>query len=60
MTTRKAAPSLLYSNGPSINWVRSVRSFIDEGMAALCMRQWQRVPITVAKPLDLPASRRRI
>jgi hypothetical protein len=60
MTTRKAAPSLLYSNGPSIDWARAMRSFIDEGMAALCMHQWQPAPITVAKPLDLPARRRRV
>jgi hypothetical protein len=55
MTIRKAAASLLCSTRPSINWERALRSFIDEGMAALRIRQWQRVPIVVAKPLDLTA-----
>jgi hypothetical protein len=58
MTTRKAPPSLLYPNGPSIGWARALRTFIDEGMAALCVRQWQRAPITVARPLEITARRR--
>jgi hypothetical protein len=55
MTTRKAAASLLYSTGPSINWARALRSFIDEGMAALCVRQRQRAPIVIAQLPDLTA-----
>jgi hypothetical protein len=37
MTTRKAPASLQYSTGPSINWARALRSFIEQGMAALCV-----------------------
>ena len=59
MTTRQAAPSFRYSNGPSIDWAWAMRSFIDECMATLCICQWQRAPITCAKPIDLTASRRR-
>jgi len=47
MAIRKVTPLLLYSNGPSVGWARALSSLIDEGMAALCMRQWQRAPITV-------------
>jgi hypothetical protein len=56
MTTRKAAASHLYSTGPSINWARALRSFIEQGMAALCVRQWQRAPIPIANPLGRTAS----
>jgi len=59
MTNRKAIPSLLYSTASSIGWVRTLSSFIDEGMAALCMRQWQRAPLTVAQPVMVPSPRRR-
>ncbi len=45
MTNRKATLSLLYTNSSSASWVRTLSEFIDEGMAALCMRQWQRVPV---------------
>jgi len=50
MTTLKAALSRLYWNGPSTEWAHALRSFVDEGLAALCIRHWQRVPITVATP----------
>jgi hypothetical protein len=43
MTNRKPLPTLLYTNSRSIGWVRRLSLFIDEGVAALCMRQWQRV-----------------
>jgi hypothetical protein len=59
MTHRKATPSLLYSNASSIGWVRTLGSFIDDGMAALCMRQWQRAPLAGARPLVAPSPRRR-
>ncbi len=59
MTNRKATPSLLYPNASTIGWVRTLSAFIDEGMAALCMRQWQRAPATVAQPTTVPLSRRR-
>ena len=59
MTQRKAAPSLLYSNASSIGWVRTLSSFIDEGVAALCMRQWQSAPVRVAPPIAVPMPRRR-
>jgi hypothetical protein len=59
MSTRKATPSLLYTNSRSSSWVRTLASFIDEGMAALCMRQWQRAPIPVMqKPNPLARTRR--
>jgi hypothetical protein len=50
MTTRRTAPLRLYWNGLSPEWARTLRSFVDEAMAALCMRQWQRAPIPVATP----------
>jgi len=59
MTNRKATPLLLYSNASSIGWVRTLRSFIDEGLAAVCMQQWQRAPLTCARPLAAVAPRRR-
>lgn len=59
MTNRKAAPSLLYSNASTIGWVRTLRAFIDEGMAAFCVRQWQRAPATVAQPIIAAIPRRR-
>ncbi len=59
MTQRKATPSLLYSNASSIGWVRTLSAFIDEGMAALCMQQWQRAPATVAQPMMVALPRRR-
>jgi hypothetical protein len=59
MTQRKPAPSLLYSSVPSTGWVRTLSSFIDEGVAALCMRQWQSVPVRIAQPLVVPVARRR-
>ncbi len=52
MTTRKATLALVYTNSGSTGWVRTLSSFIDEGMAALCMRQWQRVPVPL-KPVEL-------
>ena len=60
MTNRKATPSLLYSAASSIGWVRTLSSFIDEGMAALCVRQWQRAPVVVAQPAMVASPRRRI
>ena len=60
MTNRKATPSLLYSNASTIGWVRTLSSFIDEGMAALCMRQWQRAPLTLAQSAVVAMSQRRI
>jgi hypothetical protein len=59
MTTRKPTPSLLYTNSRSKGWVRTLASFIDEGMAALCRQQWQRAPIPVAYKLDTQARARR-
>ncbi len=59
MTNRKATPSLLYSTESSIGWVRTLSSFIDEGMAALCMRQWQRAPVVVSQPAMIAYPRRR-
>jgi len=59
MTQRKAAPSLIYSSASSIGWVRTLTSFIDEGVAALCMRQWQSAPVRVAQPIAVPILRRR-
>jgi hypothetical protein len=60
MTNRKATPSLLYSTASSIGWVRTLSSFIDEGMAALCVRQWQRVPAKVVQPAMVALPRRRL
>jgi hypothetical protein len=57
MTNRKSTPSLLYSTASSIGWVRTLSSFIDEGMATLCMQQWQRAPL--AQPLLVALPRRR-
>jgi hypothetical protein len=59
MTTRKATPSLLYPNTRSSDWVRVLSSFIDEGLAALCMRQWQQVPVIVVQPGASNSARRR-
>jgi len=59
MTHRKATPSLLYSSASSIGWVRTLNAFIDEGMAALCMQQWQRAPVRVAQPVTVALPRRR-
>ncbi len=59
MTTRKAIPSLLYTNSRSIGWVRTLSAFIDEGMAALCMRQWQRALIPVVQRPNPPVAPRR-
>jgi hypothetical protein len=59
MTTRKPSPSLLYTNSLSSGWVRTLASFIDEGMAALCMRQWQRAPIPLTPRPDFSARTRR-
>jgi hypothetical protein len=59
MTNRKATPSLLYC-ASSVSWVRTLSSFIDEGVAALCMRQWQRAPLTVTQPLVVTVARRRV
>ena len=59
MTNRKTTLSLLYTNSCSTGWVRTLRSFIDEGMAALCMQQWQRAPIPVAQRPQLRPGLRR-
>jgi len=59
MTQRKAAPSLFYSSASSIGWVRTLSSFIDEGVAALCKRQWQTASVGVAQPIAAPMPRRR-
>ena len=59
MTQRKAqlSPSLLYSAAPAAQWVRTLTEFIDESLAALCARQWQRAPIAVLQ--TVPRQRRR-
>jgi len=59
MTNRKATPSLLYSNASSIGWVRTLSAFIDEGVAALCIRQWQRAPVPLTQPVVAAVPRRR-
>ncbi len=59
MTHRKATPSLLYSTASSIGWVRTLSAFIDEGMATLCMKQWQRAPATVTQPVMVTLPQRR-
>jgi hypothetical protein len=58
MTSPKAspAPSLLYSGTPAVRWVRTLTEFIDESLAALCARQWQRAPIAVL-PCSKPQSK---
>lgn len=57
MTNRKATPSLLYSASP-IGWVRKLNSFVDEGMAALCVRHWQRASLTLVQPASGAIARR--
>ena len=54
MTTRKAAASLLYSTGPSINWAQAMRSFIEQyvGLSLTCVSllglvRQQRTPYAV-------------
>jgi len=47
----------LYSEAPAIEWVRTLTQFIDESLAGLCVRQWQRAPIPV--PLSVAPYRRR-
>ncbi len=54
MTTRKATLALLYTNPVSAGWVRTLSAFIDEGMGALCMRQWQRVPVPLKPVAPVP------
>jgi len=58
MTIRKATASFFYSSPSSIGWVRTLSAVIDEGLATLCMRQWQRVPLTIAQPATPPTRRR--
>lgn len=48
MAIRKTTLPLLYTESLSAGWVRTLRSCVDEGVAALCIRKWQRVPITVS------------
>jgi hypothetical protein len=57
-TQRKAqsASPLLYSGSQAVDWVRTLTQFIDESLAALAVRQWQRAPITVMQ--SAPAQRR--
>jgi len=58
-TQRKAqsASPLLYSGSQAVDWVRTLTQFIDESLAALAVRQWQRAPITVARQV-VPVQRR--
>ena len=58
MATRKAASMRLYWNGASTEWARTLRSFADEAMTALCIRQWQRASITVAIVADESVTKR--
>jgi hypothetical protein len=54
MAIRKTTLSLLYTSPLSTGWTRALRSFIDEGVAALCIRQWQRAPIALTVPVRKP------
>ena len=59
MAIRRAPPNLLYSSTVSTSWPRALRSVIEEGLAALCVRQWQRVPVTIAQQGSATVARRR-
>lgn len=57
MAMRKTNPSLLYTEGPVAGWARVLEKFIDDSLAPLCIRQWQRAPLTIqhrSAPLRRP------
>ncbi len=54
----KTPASAWYSNTPT-SWERTLSSFVDEGTAALCVRQWLRASFPTAQPRRLNVSRRR-
>ena len=58
MRIRKATPDFLYANLRALDWARMLSSLLDESLAALCIRQWQRVPVTNT-PRSYPGTVRR-
>ena len=56
MIQRKAPPaaSLLYAAPPAADWVRTLTQFIDDSLAVLCVRQWQRATIVVPQRVAVP------
>jgi hypothetical protein len=49
MTSRKPQPALLYTSALAQGWTRALTSFIDDGLAALCKRQWQQAPLVISR-----------
>jgi hypothetical protein len=45
MIRRTARVSGLYRDRRPLRWARAVTAVVDESLAALCMRQWGRVPV---------------
>ena len=49
MTSRKSQPALLYTSALAQGWSRALTACIDDGLAALCKRQWQQAPLVISR-----------
>jgi len=61
MTTRKSKPPFfLYTDRPPVRWLQAAAAMLDESLATLCARQWQRARFIAIEPSDSRECRRRL